>query len=232
MTGYEASASLLRAELARQLHDRRVSTLAPFMVALEDVAKDIGHIEQQLASLPAIATILERRLSAREAVKLAGSEVSRLEDIASGEERAASVASRRCSIFSDMMNDFLRENRAAQWKEGGVTVASEDLTFYVGTRPWNENLGGESRVLFFLAYSYALLSLSLNQGGEVCPPGVLLLDNPYQQGLPARIVHEALNQIAGAAVAYGAQVIITQPHDQESIDAHHAQIEMQKVYRA
>lgn len=226
------AASARRTELGRQLHDKRASTLAPFMAALEDVAKDIGHIEQQLASIPAIKTILDRRVLAANAVEAAETEVQRLEGIATNEVRTASMASRRCGIFADMMNDFLRENKAAQWKEGGVTIASEELTFYVGTRPWNEDLGGESRVLFFLAYSYALLSLSLNQSGEVCAPGLLMLDNPYQQGLPARIVHGALNQIAGAAIAYGAQVIVTQPHDQESINAQHDEILMRRVYRS
>jgi hypothetical protein len=228
----EDEAADLRIRLSRRLNDRRVSQLAPFMAALEDVSTELGRIGQQIAALPAIRTILARRTSAQEEITLAENEVRRLEAIRTEDGHAATIATRRFGLFADKMNEFLRDNRPAQWTEGNITISASDLTFYVGTRPWDESLGGEARVLFFLAYSYALLSLNQNLGSGVCAPGTLLLDNPYQQGLRAEIVLEALNRLAIAAGRNGVQVVVTQPSDQRPVGAPHAEINMPDVYEA
>ena len=226
----EASATKRRARLAHSLQDARVSRLAPFMAALEDVATEIGRVEQQLAALPALETILSRRVAAEQAVKTARREVARLSDLGNADARGASDTSERCAELADHMNDFLSHFQDRGWVAGLVTVSADDLTFYVGTRPWEDNLGAEARVLFFLAYSFALLHLSARPDQRTCAPGLLLLDNPYQQGLSADVVVDAISRIANAAERLGTQVVVTQARNADAITAPHIEIRMPQEY--
>lgn len=86
--------------------------------------------------------------------------------------------------------------------------------------------------MFFLAYSYATLFLERDLDQECAFPGLLLLDNPHQQGIAHDVVRQALTELAGAARDTGTQVISTQtlrpPNDPETI----REIAMPKVYAA
>jgi uncharacterized protein YydD (DUF2326 family) len=219
-----------RALLARSLHDARASRLAPFMATLEDIATEIGRIEQQLAALPALETILARRQSAEEAVANAQEEVDRLVGIMATDAGATSSVASRCATFADRMNRFVTDLHTRVWVEGSVTISHDDLTFYVGTRPWDDSLGAEARVLFFMAYNYALLHLDADLGQQACPPGALLLDNPYQQGINPRVVLEAVNRLGDAADRKGVQVILTQSRGASAISAPHSEIRMPREY--
>jgi hypothetical protein len=107
------------------------------------------------------------------------------------------------------MNTFLTSLRIDPWRLGGVTLTSEELTFYIGTQPWDQTLGGESRVLFFFAYQYALVYLGVDGLDTSRPPGMTVLDNPIQQGLPDLVIGEVLSSFAAAAEATNSQVIAT-----------------------
>lgn len=226
----EAQAAEQRVHLARQLHDRRATQLAPFMAALEDTATQIGKIKQQLAALPALEMILARRATADQAVQDAHTEVERLTGLAIAETQMASDAADRCSRLADRMNEFLTGFQDRGWVQGLVTISTDDLTFYVGTRPWDQQLGAEARVLFFLAYCFGLLHLDADLNSRACPPGVLLLDNPYQQGLPANVVLNAVNRLASAAHQHGVQVVLTQARSASGITAPRAEIVMPNEY--
>ena len=226
----EGRATEQRAHLARRLHDERVTKLAPFMAALEDAATQIGKTKQQLASLPALETILARRNSADRAVEVARGEVERLTGLAVADARMSSDAAERCGALADSMNEFLAGFQGRGWVDGLVTISTDNLTFYVGTRPWDQQLGAEARVLFFLAYSFGLLHLEADLNSRGCPPGVLLLDNPYQQGLPPNVVEDAVNRLASAATQHSVQVILTQARSTSGITAPHAEIVMPDEY--
>jgi hypothetical protein len=226
----EVSASRLRASLSRQLHDARAVQLAPFIAALEDISSEIGRIEQQLAALPALRTILARREAALSAVATAEQEVKRLH-LLDVEDKAASFdIPLRCAKLADRMNEFVTSFATRHWVEGLVTISSDDLTFYVGTRPWSDSLGAEAAVLFFLAYCYALLHLESDLGQKAYPPGVLLLDNPYQQDIDRDIVREAVDRIGQAADANGVQVVLTQSQPAINISEPIAVITMPREY--
>lgn len=226
----EARATEQRAHLARRLHDERATKLAPFMAALEDAATQIGMTKQQLAALPALGTILARRATATRAVEAARAEVERLTGLAIADGQMSSDAAERCGALADRMNEFLTGFQGRGWVEGLVTISTDNLTFYVGTRPWDQKLGAEARVLFFLAYSFGLLHLEADLNVQGCPPRVLLLDNPYQQGLPLDVVLDAVNRLASAATQHGVQVILTQARGTSGITAPHAEIVMPDEY--
>ena len=228
--GYE-EAEAGRVRLAAELQDRRVHALAPFMAALEDSAADIGRLMLQLAAIPALETILAREDVARRAVEEAERECGRQRDVADTQAGWASDAGRYCSAFADSMNEFLEEFDGRVWVRGRrVTIASGDLTFYVGTRPWYESLGPEACVLFFLAHTYALVRLSATRDPRTCAPGVLILDNPHQQGLATELVHDAIRLIGRAAEESEAQVVITQVRSSENLTLPHTEIKMSRVY--
>jgi hypothetical protein len=228
----ETRASERRTLLAQQLQDARVAQLAPFMAGLEDIATEIGHIEQRIAALPALAKILARRTTAEQTTAQARSEVERLTALLDADRRAAFDISQRCAIFADHMNEYLENFRDQGWVSGQITISGDDLTFYVGTRPWDDNLGAEARVLFFLGYSYALLHLTAATYPGACPPGILMLDNPYQQGLAAGVVTAAVDLLAVAADELGAQILLTQARPANGIVAPHSEIRMPHEYTA
>ncbi|MFF5303287.1 hypothetical protein ACFY5F_28335 [Streptomyces sp. NPDC013161] len=135
-------------------------------------------------------------------------------------------------MFVERMNEFLHRYRERGWGKGAITINDSDLTFYVGTRPWDQGLGAETKVLFFLAYSYATPFLASDLDEEAAFPGLLLLDNPYQQGIGAIVVDDVLRDLANAAQTTGAQVISTQavpvPRDPATI----REIRMPREYEA
>lgn len=222
-----------RRTLTAQLQDRRRVALAPFMAQLEDSAGEIGRLRQQLATLPALEAILERTGETHAAVEEAQAEVDRLQSISDSEAAASSDTARRCAQFADFMNEFLKQLPAdGTWIGLPVTIASEDVAFYVGTGRWESKLGAETKVLFFLAYSYALVRLAGLPDQRNCAPGALLLDNPYQQGIPPEEVERALVIIGRAAHATGSQVVIAQTRPARNLTVRHKEIRMQKVYDA
>jgi len=222
-----------RARLTAQLQDRRRSALAPFMAQLEDSSVEIGRLRQQMAALPALAAIFERTEKTLEAVDVARGEVDRLRKISDDEARISSDAAKRCEQFADFMNAFLEQMPAdGTWIGLPVTISSEDVAFFVGTGHWDSKLGAETKVLFFLAYTYALVRLAGLDDARVCAPGVLLLDNPYQQGIPSDEVERALNIIGEAAHATGSQVVVTQTRSAQFFEFGHEEIHMPKVYAA
>lgn len=225
-----ADADAIRVHLTKRLQDSRVVALAPFMAQLEDAATAIGRIRQQIVALPALGSILAREGFAAKNVVAAEREYERLRNLADEESRQATDASTRCAQFADSMNDFLANFNDRVWVGSQITISASDLTFYAATGTWDAKLGAEARVLFFLAYSYALIRLSALDDSRVCPPGVLLLDNPYQQDVSDDVIRDALRLIGEAAVAAGAQVIVAQSRSAAGINVAHQEIRMTKIY--
>ncbi|CAM5660531.1 hypothetical protein [Streptomyces griseorubiginosus] len=218
-------------QLAERLNEERAAQLAPFMTALERFAAQIAQLEQKMTAFPAIEDILQRRVEASQAVTAAQQALDAIDNEPAGPALHGPSPSERCAVFADRMNSFLQRYRE-NWVRGDVTISDSDLTFYVGTRPWNQALGAEPKVLFFLAYSYATLFIAADLDEECAFPGLLMLDNPYQQGLEPDVVRAILKDMASAAHMTGTQIISTQalptPRDPQTI----REIKMPKVYEA
>ncbi|MET9466556.1 hypothetical protein ABZY44_17465 [Streptomyces sp. NPDC006544] len=221
-----------QAELAQQLNDERAAQLAPFVAALEELAAQIARLEHKLTAFPAIEAIFQRRDQAREALMAAQQVVSELDSEPAQPPHAGASPVVRCSAFADRMNEFLEEFRGDAWLDRDVSIRHSDLTFYVGTRPWDQALGAEAKVLFFLAYSYATLFLDRDLDEECAFPGLLLLDNPYQQGIDENVVRRVLHKLAQAARDTGTQVISTQAHPPKADAKAIRMIPMPRVYAA
>jgi phage host-nuclease inhibitor protein Gam len=207
--------------LAHRINEERAAQLAPFMASLENLAAEVARLEQKMTAFPAIEEILQRRVVASQAVTSAQQALDELGEEGAAVAETALSPIERCAVFAERMNEFLHRYRERGWVKGGITINDSDLTFYVGTRPWDQALGAETKVLFFLAYSYATLFLASDLDKEAASPGLLLLDNPYQQGIDATVVDNVLHDLATAARATGTQIISTQavptPRDSATI---------------
>ncbi|NHC12571.1 hypothetical protein [Motilibacter deserti] len=199
-----------RAELAGRLNNERASVLAPFVAALEELAARQARVEVQLASLPAVRAIYKEVEVAVAAVEDAEAVLDDLLQQARDLPDPRREIADRCTVFAGRMNEFLRNFSGNGWGHDYVVLNGDDMTFFVGSRPWDQQLGAEARVLFFFAYSYAILYLQLDLGDRACPPGLLLLDNPYQHGLPDARVEVALRLLFDAALETRTQVVSTQ----------------------
>ncbi|MGB8941625.1 MAG: hypothetical protein WCD21_15525 [Streptomyces sp.] len=199
-----------QARLAHRINEQRAAQLAPFMASLENLAAQIAQLEQKMTAFPAIEEILLRRTVASQAVTAAQQTLDTLGQEPAAVATATLASVERCALFAERMNEFLHRYRERGWVKGAITINDSDLTFYVGTRPWDQALGAETKVLFFLAYSYATLFLASDLDEEAAFPGLLLLDNPYQQGIGTTVVDDVLRDLANAAQATGTQVISTQ----------------------
>ncbi|MFF1594698.1 hypothetical protein ACFVY0_42520 [Streptomyces sp. NPDC058286] len=207
---YQHSLEVEQTNLAQRLNTERAAQLAPFMAKLEELAATIARLEHKLAAFPAIGEILQKRDVARHTLHRAEQHVQAVKNRPREVQPPSLTPSERCARFAKRMNDFLAPYRSSLWVKGDVSIRDTDLTFYVGSRPWNQALGAAPTVLFFLAYSYAILHLAHDLDRDCAFPGVLLLDNPYQQGIDEHIVIDVLTKLAQAAEETGTQVISTQ----------------------
>ncbi|MDX3733697.1 hypothetical protein ACIPPJ_35445 [Streptomyces sp. NPDC086091] len=221
-----------QAELAKRINNERAAQLAPFMTALEDLAGNIAQLEQKMTAFPAIEEILQRRIEATQTVASAQQALNDITEAQPPHQAAGLSPADRCALFADRMNSFLQTYRGHGWVKGSITISDSDLTFYVGTRPWNQILGAELRVLFFLAYSYATLFLANDLDEECAFPGFLMLDNPYQQGIDASVIKAVLQDLGEAAQATGTQVITTQALPEPLRGENIRHIKMPQVYEA
>jgi hypothetical protein len=118
---------------------------------------------------------------------------------------------RRAQRFADRMNEFLYTLGVEPWHFGRVSIEAEDLSFFVGGEMWDVTLGGESKVVFLLAYHYALLHLDEDLPDISRSPGLAILDNPLQHGLSSDVVGECLDKLVESAGRLHAQVVVTLP---------------------
>lgn len=198
-----------RVAIGARIEDERAALLAPHVVRLEQLSAEIASLQQSQAALRGLS-VLEQRVSQRRAALLAAEdELSRIERL--NVERADNLerVAARCAAFSADMTEYLGRLREDPWRFGEIFLRPEDMAFFVGDKPWRERLGGESKVVFLLAYHYAILRLSGRADSGVRPPGVAIFDNPIQQGVPDGVVAEALEVLEATAVAMDACLITT-----------------------
>jgi hypothetical protein len=202
-----------RAEVAAQLNNRRAALLAPFVAQLEAASAAEATIRQQLAAVPVMHQVLARRTELERELAEAHERL----DIARRQYAERHIdtqeSARRCVILANRMNEFLSSMTVEPWGMGEVSLTPEEMTFYVGRQTWDQALGAESKVLFFFAYSYALLHLHGDLPEQSPALGLMILDNPYQQGISDDVIAEALDRFSVTARQLGVQVIATVAKD-------------------
>ncbi len=201
-----------REALRVRLDEERSELIAPYMSEVESLSGQLGALEQQLAMISGLQSLLERVEAIDEELReattrfdLQSQDVSRLDSQRALEEE-------RATEFAVRMTAFLDSLRVERWQFGPVTIASGDFAFYLGPRRWDAALGAESKVLFFMAYTEGLLRLT-ELGADAHAPGVVILDNPLQHGVSEELAGEALSRLATSARELNQQLIVTLPRD-------------------
>lgn len=215
LSDLEATARALLAErerLGAHIDSERRDLLAPFVGQLEEISRRLGAIEQQRAALAGLRGLIGRREALSSELEQAIGAVDQAQVDVRRVQSSRLETHRRCAIFADRMTEFLEKLTTEPWQFGRVTIAEEELSFYVGGGPWDIVLGGESRVLFLLSYQYALLHLSGDLPSASHAPGLAILDNPLQQGIADRVIAEAIDKLFNAAASGAGQVVATLPH--------------------
>jgi hypothetical protein len=198
--------------LGARLDQERAELVAPFLTELEELSREAGALAQQRATLEGLGALTGRRNQLAQGLDHALLELEEAEKSLRLADAARRRGADRCAALADRMNEFLSGLGPEVWNFGRITIAEEDFTFFVGTRPWDDVLGGESRVMLFLAYQYALLCIGRDGSPWGYSPGLAILDNPLQQGLRDATIGRALDQIADATQQCDSQVIATLAH--------------------
>jgi hypothetical protein len=202
---------LRRRSLEVRMDEERRDFVSPFLSEVEVLNRTIGGLDQRSAALTGLEDLLAQRASAAARLDVALRAVDEAEEAWNRRSVDRRTANRRCQLFTDRMNDFLGA-RQFRWDFPRVWIDSDDLSFHIGASDWDTAIGGESRVLFFLAYHYALLYLPNDLTGEAYPPGLAILDNPLQQGVRDSDVAIALDLLIDAARTNGGQTVMTAAH--------------------
>jgi hypothetical protein len=206
-----------------RLDRERAELVAPFLSELEELSREAGALAQQRATLEGLGTLTGRRNQLAQELMRATEELEQAEAALRRAETVRRQGAERCATLADAMNGFLTDLGPEAWSFGRVTVVSEDFSFYVGTHPWEDVLGAESRVMFFLAYHYALLcvgrDVSIPRWGY--SPGCALLDNPLQHGLRDVTVGRGLDQLVRATRGCDSQLIATLPRSVPMLEEAH-----------
>jgi hypothetical protein len=203
-----------REALRLRLDRERAELIAPYLTQLEALNRSIGRLTQQIATVEALKAISSRRDRTAEELSSARSGLEETERAARRVETSRRIAADRCSQFANAMTEFLRGLEVERWGFGDVTLAETDMAFYVAARHWDVVLGAEARSLFLIAYHAALLQLPEDgQSGQPHGPGLAILDNPMQQGVPTPVIQEALERLLAVSRRHGGQVILTLPQD-------------------
>lgn len=215
LSDLEATARGLLAEgqrLGARIDAERRDLLAPFVGQLEEMSRRLGAIEQQRAALVGLRGLIGRRQALSSELEQAIRVVDQADADVRRVQSSRLETHRRCAVLADRMTEFLEHLTSEPWQFGRVTIAEEELSFYVGGGPWDIVLGGESRVLFLLSYQYALLHLPGDLPSASHAPGLAILDNPLQQGIAEGVIAEAMDQLFNAAASGAGQVLATLPH--------------------
>ena len=159
------------------LRSRAAAVLPPELGQLD---MHYGQIQAQVEQLERTRDALAHRdhLSA-EIAKVEEEIAHREADV--GNEKADVDLGHLGDVLADAMNSYLSELRRAHpsaWTQDRISVDLHERTFTirVGDKRWSKKLGGTLQLVFLVAYSYALLSLSNQDGFNF--PGLLILDLP------------------------------------------------------
>ncbi|SDL15299.1 hypothetical protein SAMN05421823_104509 [Catalinimonas alkaloidigena] len=163
----------------------RVSAIITTEVSRLDAER--GRIEERIRQLERFKTILNYRDDLNTSIDALEKEIQHLESRYSELESDISFEGASSSI-EDSMNHYINLlnqginkygiSERFRWNHGGISLdINERISrFRVKNQNWTVKLGATVQVHFLLAYHYALLRLSLEEGRNY--PGIVILDFP------------------------------------------------------
>lgn len=195
--------------ISRRISDARKAVLAPHVARLQGLSAEVASIQQAANALEGFSVVTTRIERLRSELAAAQTQRDKLVRANLERDTMRAAADQRCERFAGEMNTFLLGLQREPWQFGTVHLRPTDMAFLVEGEPWEDRLGGETRVVFLLAYHFALLRLTAWDDPAVRAPGIAILDNPIQHGVPDLVVAEALDRLRQCARVTGTQLLTT-----------------------
>ncbi len=208
--------ALRREGFLRTIEVQRREFVTPLLRDLSSVEQQIGRLKEQhlqLTRLLVTQQIVARLERERQDLER---ELSNLQTEAAKNRADRGMVVARTNVLAAKLNECAAG--LAGGLGGIVSIDPDTFTFYVGSEDWDVGLGNERRVLFLMAYQYGLLSLTGQEGWRY--PGLLILDNPFQQDVEPALVESAISLVASLCEANPRlQVLIATRRDLPSLAA-------------
>jgi DNA repair ATPase RecN len=168
------------ARLAEMLKPVRIATAAIIPPDVAEIEMEIGRRIERVDQLRRIRDALARRETIAAEILKIQSQVADLK--AEVERQTGGLDFESASdVISDGMNEYVRQLKfdgKAMWTQRDIqfSVRKDSFSVRVGRQKWSSQLGGTMTIYFFLAYHYALLTLSASAESRV--PPFLIVDFP------------------------------------------------------
>jgi hypothetical protein len=211
-----------RTDLLAHIDRHRQDFLAPFLTELEQIQYRIGQLSERRLALLRLRDVRRHVADLDEQIRSIENQISELQTASNDAPIDFGLARRRCSMISEIMNQFISDIPSERGVFGPITLVPQSVDFYVGSDQWNAALGNERRVLFLLAYHYAQIVLATEENTP--HPMVIILDNPFQQDVPDDAVEQAIQLLSSCCARDSrVQIIIATRRQMNSIDANRIQ---------
>jgi hypothetical protein len=166
--------------IENQLRPARKAVASAFPPDITIIDMNIGRLQERIRQLNGIKSTLELRKKLSQDIDDIQEEIALLESQVSQLSQKVHFEQAN-DLLADGMNTYLNElvsENAGIWTQGSVTwhLRKRDFRVYVDNSKWLSKLGGTLTLYFFLAYHYALLSLTPKENCHY--PGLSIIDLP------------------------------------------------------
>lgn len=216
-----------RERLLAALDQERQTLITPLLREFEHVQYRLGQLEQRRESLLRLAQLQERAVRLDRERQAVEEKLHQLRTTAAARSTDRGLIIARTNRLGELMNEFVGQLPMPEGIGGAVSVDTTDFSFYVGREAWDHALGNERRVIFLLAYHYALLKLAVEE--DTPHPRLVILDNPFQQDVDPHLVTLGLELLRQCCEGReDMQLIVTTRRRLPEISAH--RIDFERVF--
>ena len=166
--------------IENQLRPARKAIASAFPPDITILDMNIGRLQERIRQLNGVKSTLELRKKMSQNIDDIQEEIAELEGQVSQLSQKVHFEQAN-DLLSDGMNTYLNElvsENTGVWTQGRVEwhFRKRDFKVFVDNSKWVSKLGGTLTLYFFLAYHYALLSLTPQKNCHY--PGLSIIDLP------------------------------------------------------
>jgi hypothetical protein len=168
--------------IQQQLQPVRVAAASILSPELQVIDQETGRQHERIAQLKRVRSALDKRESIAAEIETNKDEVTTLR--AELDQQSAKINFEKAGdLLTDGMNTYLNaieEIKPKSWTQKPINCVLRDRTYVVliGQQSWHSKLGGTLKLLFLMAYHYALMTLTVKD--QCHYPGFCVLDFPPQ----------------------------------------------------
>lgn len=173
--------------VVRDLAPARADASAVVSEEVSRIDAERGRLEEQVRQMGRFESVLDLRDRLNKTIDRLESEVKALAaeqgqlDAEVSFENASALLEESMNHFTNLLNQGIEQYGVSdtfRWTHGAISLdlSEKNYRFRVKGQSWSTRLGATVQVHFLLAYHYALLRLTMEQGRHY--PGLVILDFP------------------------------------------------------